>query len=153
MKNTRQMRKVQDYLNAGDALRSLNQEVRRLAELDRAYKRAIPEALAEASGVNHIEGGTLFLWADGGAVAAKLRQLSPTLLKELGRFAPDCTAIRMVVRFRGVGSGRSRRPRPRIAEPGAEALRELASELPPSSLKTALARLAGRSAKRLQDGK
>jgi Dna[CI] antecedent, DciA len=147
------MRKVQDYLGAGDALRRLNQEVRRLVELDRAYKRAVPEALAEVSGVNHLEGGTLFLWADGGAVAAKLRQVTPTVLVKLRNLLPECTGIRVIVRVGGSQTSRPRGTRPRVGETGVEALRGLASGLPPSSLRTALSRLAARGTKRSQDGK
>jgi hypothetical protein len=145
------MRRFQDYLCAGDALRRLHQEARRLDELDQAYKRAVPDALAEASGVNHIEAGTLFLWADGGAMAAKLRQLTPMVLVKLRKLAPECTAIRVAVRVGGRQPRRPSSPRPQIGDGGAEALRGLASALPASSLKTALARLAARG--QSKDGK
>ena len=147
------MRRVQDYLGAGDALPRLNQEARRLAELDQAYRRAVPDALAEASGVNHLEAGTLFLWAEGGTVAAKLRQLTPMVLVKLKKLAPECTAVRVTVRVGGREIGRPGGTRPRIGKGGAEALRGLASELPPSSLKTALSRLAARGGNRSEDGK
>jgi hypothetical protein len=147
------MRKIQDYLGAGDALRRLNGEARRLAELDRAYRPVVPGALAEASGVDHVDGATLFLWADSGAVAAKLRQLAPKVLKTLGKLVPECTAIRVTVRVAGSEAGRPPRPRPKLGEQGAEALRGLASALPPSPLGTALARLAARAAPPSEDGK
>lgn len=148
------MRKFQDYLGAGDTLRRLNEQAGRLASLDRAYKRAVPPALAEASGVTHVEAGTLLLWADGGAMAAKLRQLAPMLLLELKKVAPECTSIRVAVRVPGSEPPRPRGAPPRIGAGGTAALRGLASALPPSSLRTALARLAARGAAgRSEDGK
>lgn len=147
------MRKVQDYLGSGDVLPRLTREAQRLADLDRAYRRVVPDGLAEASGVDHIAGATLFLWADCGAVAAKLRQLAPMVLARLGKLAPECSAIRLVVRIGGNDAGRSPLPRPKIGEIGAGALQRLACTLPPSPLRTALARLATRGTDRSKDGK
>lgn len=147
------MRKVQNYLGSDGVLRRLTREAQRLADLERAYRRVVPSALAEASGVDHTDGATLFLWANGGAVAAKLRQLAPMVLTRIGTLAPECTAIRVVVRIDRGDDGRSLPRRPSIGEQGVAALRGLAQMLPPSSLKTALARLAARGAKRSEDGK
>lgn len=138
------MRKVHDYLGAGDVLRRLTAEAQRLAELDRAYRRAVPGPLAQASGVDHVAGDTLYLWANGGAVAAKLRQLAPMVRAKLGSLAPECSAVRVVVRIGAGETVRTRRPLPRIGERGAEALQQLADALPASPLGTALARLAAR---------
>jgi hypothetical protein len=146
------MRRFEDYLGSGDALRRLNQEARRLAELDRAYRQALPEALAEASGVSHLDAGTLFLWADGGAVAAKLRQLTPMVLAKLRQRAPECTAIRVTVLVSGRQALHRSGARPRIGGGGVEALRGLASSLPPSPLKAALSRLAARGLGRSENG-
>jgi hypothetical protein len=143
------MRKVQDYLDTGDALRRLSHEARRLSDLDRVYRKVVPAALAEASGVARVEGGTLVLWADSGAIAAKLRQLSPTLLGKLAELAPQCSAIRVAVIIRVREPTGKRRPPPKVGMQAAEALQGLARELPPCSLKSALLRLAGQS----EDGK
>lgn len=145
------MRKVQEYLGTGDTLRRLTREAARLAALDRAYRRAVPAALAQASGIDHIDSATLVVWADSGAVGAKLRQLAPTLLGRLRELAPECTVLRVAVRICARGAGGSSRGAPaRLGAGGAEALRELAGELPPSSLRTALKRLASRA--RSEDG-
>lgn len=147
------MRKVQEYLGTGDILRRLVREAGRLSELDRAYRRAAPAALVDASGVDHIDGATLVLWADSGAVAAKLRQIMPTVLSQLQRFAPECTTARVAVRIAARDVGRTRRSPTRIGARGADALRELAGELPPSALRNALTRLAARAVGPSEDGK
>lgn len=146
------MRKIRDYLGAGDVLRRLTAEAQRLAELDRAYRRAVPRPLAQASGVDHVAGDTLYLWADGGVVAAKLRQLAPMVRARLGSLAPECSAVRVVVRIGARETSRTRRPLPRIGERGAEALQELADALPASPLGTALARFAAHAANRSENG-
>jgi hypothetical protein len=145
------MRKFQEYLGSGDALCRLTREAVELAELDRVYRRAVPAPLADASGVDHIDGGTLILWADNGAVAAKLRQLSPTVLGRLQARAPHCTTVRVVVRL-GVGTTAQKRAPARIGSGGAAALQELAGALPSSSLRDALTRLAARAGDPSKDG-
>jgi hypothetical protein len=148
------MRKFQDFLDVGDALGRLNHQAQRLAELDRAYKRAVPRELAEVSGVDHVKAGSLFLWADGGAVAAKLRHLSPMVLSRITRLAPEVSAIRVIVQVSGSPAGRpNSSAKPGIGEGGAEALRGLVDTLAPSPLKTALARLAERGGTPSEDGK
>jgi len=146
------MRKLQDYLDAGATLGRLSHRAQRLAELESAYAEAAPDRLAEASGVSHLEAGTLFLCAENGAVAAKLRQLAPLLLSKLRKQAPECTAIRVTVQVRGWPARRPSSARRRLGEQGIVALQALAETLPPSPLKAAVARLAARGYRRSEDG-
>jgi hypothetical protein len=146
------MRTLQDYLGVEDDLRRLSREARRLADLDRAYRRAVPDGLAKASGVSHVEAGTVYLWADGGAVGAKLRQLAPTVLVTLRKLAPDCRAVRVTVRVDGTQIVPSRSVRRQMGAGGAAALQELARTLPPTPLSAALSRLAARGGRQSEDG-
>lgn len=147
------MRKLQAYLAAGDSLGHLSHRAQWLAELERAYAEAVPERLAEASGVSHLEAGTLVLWAESGAVAAKLRQLAPTLLSRLRKRSSDCTAIRVTVQVQARRDAPRFSVRRRLGAPGAAALQELAETLPPSALKKALGRLAARTLRCSKDRK
>jgi len=147
------MRRLQDYLEAGDALGRLHHRASRLAALESAYAEVAPEHLSEVSGVSRLESGTLVLWTGSGAVAAKLRQLAPTLLSQLRKRAPECTSIRVTVQVDKHPFPRSPLPERELGEPSVEALRDLAETLPPSPLRSALARLATRNRRRSEDGK
>lgn len=147
------MRSFQHYLDSGDALGRLSPRVKRLADLNRAYAGAVPELLGSASGVARLEAGTVYLWARDGAVAAKLRQLTPMLLAKLRKRAPECTAIRVSVQVRGWSSRAVEREPRSLGPVGSTALRELAESLPPSPLRSALTRLARRGRDRSEDGK
>jgi hypothetical protein len=80
-----------------------------------------------------------------------LRQLSPTVLGRLQARAPHCTGVRVVVRLAVRATARKRAPA-RIGAGGAAALRDLASALPASSLRSALTRLAARGGDPSEDG-
>jgi hypothetical protein len=83
--------------------------------------------------------------ADNPAVAAKLRQLAPRLLKHVQKQQPKITGIRVGVQVKTHkikaehDVTKSRLPPEAIQDLGA-----LAEALPPSSLKSALARLLAR---------
>ncbi len=147
------MRRLQDYLEAGDALGRLHHRASRLAELEKAYAEAAPEQLSAASGVSRLESDTLILWAENGAVAAKLRQLAPTLMSRLRTRATEFTAIRVTVQVPAEGATRPSIPARVLGEQGAAALDNLAESLSPSPLKSALTQLATRNRRRSKDGK
>jgi hypothetical protein len=75
----------------------LVEKARRLNELQEWYAGCAPPQLAPASRVTAYRSGTLFLTADNAAVATKLRQLAPRLLKKLNEQEPQVTAIRIQV--------------------------------------------------------
>ena len=94
-------RKIDFYLNASDGLRSLAQEARQIAELDRVLAQAAPEGLTQACRVKQLRDGTLTLWADNAAVAAKLKQLTARLLAAYRKLRSEVTSIRIEVQVGG----------------------------------------------------
>ena len=137
--------KLGDLLAQSGELSALSLRARRLAELQQVLLTAVPPPLAQFTRVKSLRAGTLFLLADNSAVAAKLRQLAPTLLLHVRKREIEVTGIQVEVQVAA--------PQPRSA--GAQAGRDLsltavntldglAEALNESPLKTALTRLVRR---------
>jgi hypothetical protein len=116
---------------------------KQLAALEQAYAAAVPGEFARRSRVAYERAGTMVVVADTSAVAAKLRQLTPRIVTEIVKSAPEITSMRVEVQI--VRRGRVRRePRPEIASHGLASLRELRDSLSDSPLREAIARLVSR---------
>ena len=139
------LHKLGSLIGASAELRALNALARRLDALQSAYQHATPPELARASRVKSCSAGTLHVAADNAAVAAKLKQLAPTLLAAMRSSQSEITQIRISVEVNG-------RARPRAYRSQKQALTkvtigrldELAERVHDSGLKAALARLARR---------
>lgn len=139
---------IGDLLGAAEELRTLSARARRLRELQTLYVGSAPRELAQSSRVRNLRGGTLLVSADNAAVAAKLRQLAPTLLASIRKNEAEVTGIRIEVQVSGAlherVPGSRKKPLP------ADAIQEfdgLAKRIPDGSLKSALARLVRRHKK------
>jgi len=78
-------------------LSALNRTTQRISALQRLYTACAPPELSQASRVVGDHNGTLVIAADNGAVAAKLKQLTPRLLKNLHKQRAQVTGIRIRV--------------------------------------------------------
>lgn len=96
-------RKLSALLLDTKGLSVLTRASQRIAALQRLYVICAPPDLAQASRVVSDRNGMLVIAADNGAIAAKLRQLTPRLLKNLQKRAAEVTGIRVEVQ---VGRGR-----------------------------------------------
>ena len=136
-----------DLLGTTEALKALTARVRRLRELQSLYVRTAPRELAGSSRVKGFRAGTLFVWADNAAVAAKLRQLAPRLLAAVRENEPEITQIRIEVQVGGRERGGPYKSRKKALTPATlERFDALAKSIPDGSLKEALARLAAHHA-------
>lgn len=91
-----------------------------------------------------LDGQTLIIGADNGAVAAKLRQISNELISSFLTRGCEVTGIQIRVQVRIQPQVEPPRLR-KIGQNGKKALEEFAFELEDSPLKDALKRLAKRS--------
>ena len=96
MSNTR----VGVLLDSLPELQSLNRELRQLAALQTALAELLPGNLATSSGVALAKAGELTLFADNGAVAAKLRHMAPRILESLRQRGFEITGIHLQVQVR-----------------------------------------------------
>ena len=139
------LQKLETLVSTASELKGLAARTRRLQELQTIYFRSAPRQLAVASRVRNYRGGTLFVSAVNAAVAAKLRQLAPTLLASIRETEPEITALRIDVQVAGAGYQRQSKSRKIAPGPAAlERLEALSESVPEGQLKTALARLVRR---------
>jgi hypothetical protein len=147
------LQKLETLVRTSDELKGLAARTRRLQELQTIYFRSAPRRLAEASRVRDFRGGTLFVSAVNAAVAAKLRQLAPTLLASIRETEAEVTALRIDVQV--AGAGYERQPRSRKIAPGPRALEQieaLSERVSEGNLKGALTRLVRRQRRATRTG-
>ena len=90
-------RKLSALIGNTTGLSALNRTMQRIAALQRLYEVCAPPELISASRVVGDREGTLIVAADNGAIAAKLRQLAPRLLKNLQKQRAEVTGIQVQV--------------------------------------------------------
>ena len=124
-------------------LQALNREIRQLLALQSVLADVLPGNLAPSVRVALVKAGELILFADNGAVAAKLRQMLPRILISLRQRGCEITGIhlQMQVRIRD-------NPLPRkqisLTREARDEIRLVSERLNDSPLKTALSRLGRR---------
>jgi len=135
--------RLNSYFTGQPELRGLVRQAHRLAALERLYRKATPESLAKTSRVIGLEQHTLVIGADNGAIAAKLRQLIPNILKQIQKGSAEITGIRVKVQVDSPPVQNV--PAPHIlSEEGRRQIAALATSLSNSPLKSALQRLIRR---------
>jgi len=140
-------RTLDDCLNSDATMARLAVHAERLLKLQRQMERTLPVALTQSCHIANYKLGIIVIHADSSAVAAKLRQIAPTLGDAFQQIGLEVTEIRVRVqpRFRE----KTRLPDKPIENIGLEAqqgLTSLSSSLPlDSPLRAALERLIASS--------
>jgi hypothetical protein len=130
-------------------LKPLTARLAHIKRLQRRYRTLAPERLSDLSRVCAVDGTTVVICADSGAVASALRHLAPRILEELRRAAvansskhprdQELTSIRIEVQVkvpppRRAATARAPMPRDKLAK--------VAQSLGPSPLKETLERVS-----------
>jgi len=133
------------FINSNPNLRSLAQVVGQLSLLQRHFQAIVPPTLAQSSRVACCADGHLTLEADNGAVAGKLRQLTPQLISSFRTRGCEITGIQIRVQASNTPPTAPAHPR-LLGQQGRQALEALAEELPGNSpLKSSLQRMIKRA--------
>ncbi|MDE1942239.1 MAG: DUF721 domain-containing protein [Betaproteobacteria bacterium] len=111
-----------------------------MAPLQEALQQALPAALQSHAQVTGVDGPRLQVQVSSQAVAAKLRMLAPTLLRNLQRLAPDISTVQFHV-APPAGSPTRHRAANELPDIALDDFESLAATLPPSTLRTAVLRL------------
>jgi hypothetical protein len=90
-------RKLSALIGNTSGLSALNRTLQHIAALQRLYEVCAPPDMASVSRVVGDRDGTLIIAANNGAIAAKLRQLTPRLLKNLQKQRAQVTGIQIQV--------------------------------------------------------
>lgn len=132
------------FIGTAPALNKLAGEVRRLDAVQQVVLNTVPAPLFQACRAGVPRAGVLILWAENGAVATKLKQLTPRLLTSFRKERIEVTAIQ--IRVQAGAGARPRQPRPQriLSLESIGYLKNLGGGLEDSALKQAVLRLAGR---------
>jgi len=140
--------KIDFYINTSESLRKLARDAQRVAELQQVFVNIAPQALTLACRVKQVDRGTLFLLAENGAIAAKIKQLTPRLLSAYQNQGFEVTVIRVEVQVKEAAPGIIPRPRKGpLSIESIDNLESLAAGLEDSPLKRALTTMAARQRK------
>ncbi len=113
----------------GDAKRSL--------AIERILRASLPKELGKCCSAGRLARGELHLYADNGAAASKVRQLSRSLLEKLRMRGLAIDSIKVLVR---VNPPQRKLPhkKPVMGKRGIDSFRELAATLPDSPLRSSI---------------
>lgn len=135
------MRKISTFLSAQQSISSLAHQASALTALQKIWHAIIPENLLPYTQAGNIQHKRLTVYADNGAVAAKIKLLLPTLLSKLQKQGVEVTSIRVQVQVQSIASKPIRSPRV-VSQNGADNLQALSNQLTGTKLGEILARIA-----------
>lgn len=135
------MRRFNALFKENAELAILSDQATRLTALQKTWNSAVPDALKPFTQAGAVKYKRLIVYADNGAVAAKIKLLLPSLLTKLQKQGLEVTSIRVEVQVKSMAriTGKTVRT---ITPQAAKNLNALADELSGSDLGAALARLA-----------
>ena len=137
------MRRINALFKDNAELAALSGRADSLSVSQKIWQSVVPDPLNHFTQAGSIKHKRLTVYADNGAVAAKVKLLLPSLLKKLQNQGLELTSIRVEVQVKSA----SRKPErtPRVISPLASSrLSDLAEQLHGSALGEALARLSRR---------
>ena len=121
----------------------------KLTAMQQVFMKIAPPQLAQRCALGAFVEGDLTIYAGSGAIAAKLRQMLPSLLLKFRARGYEVTAIRVAVQanYNSITDTERVLKRLEIGQAGLESLSNLVSALPASPLRTAVAQLLKKQAK------
>ena len=138
---------IESYLEAPDGAGRIVAHARLLLKLSRIYQQIAPAHLAEASTLANYKSGSIVIHATSGAVAAKLRQMAPTLADGFRRQGVECSDLQVKVQaHKTIQPSTSSTIKP-LTPAASRALEGLRDTLPQTPLRSALDTLLRRSAR------
>lgn len=139
---------IQRFLGTGDALARLKDHAGRLMRLQEMLRQQLPPALALSCSVANLKGDTLVLLANGGAAAARLKQLAPTLVEQLAASGLPIRSIQVKVKVIEAHDEPRAPPARTLSPAGTQSLESFSATLPEGSpLRESLERMVARSRK------
>jgi hypothetical protein len=140
-----QARTLDDFLNADEAMARLADHARRLLKLQSLFEEVVPAMLARTCRIANFKSGVIFIHAENGAVAAKLRQITPSLNDDFRTRGVQVTEIRIKVQPLDGAPQHKSLPQPAvIGEAGRASIARLADSLPEGPLRESLVRFNAR---------
>ena len=138
---------IESYLEAADGAGKIMAHARLLVKLARIYQEIAPAHLSQASSLANFKSGIVVVHAVSGAVAAKLRQLGPTLADGFCKRGVECSDVQIKVQARKTNAQSTSSTKKPLTAGASRSLEGLRDSLPSSPLRAALATLLERSAR------
>jgi hypothetical protein len=132
--------RLNSFITSNKELSQISGKVRQLRAIQRHYEQISPATLLRSSQVIQLDNFVLTLGANNSAVAAKLRQMTPELIKQLQLHGCEVTGIQVRVQVTIPTTPTSNKT-PVISPQGKQKILDLADKLSESPLKQALQRL------------
>lgn len=117
---------------------------RQLLKDQSTFHKLIPIQMAQYCRLSRIINGKLTILAENGAIAAKLKQLSPSLLRKLQQYGWKVTSFQILVQAQNSTEEKKYLKKhidirkPKLSEHGKACFNQLAATLPDSELKKAI---------------
>jgi hypothetical protein len=137
------MRRLNALFNDNADLAALSSQAGSLTATQKIWDAIAPDSLKQFTQAGSVKHKRLIVYADNGAVAAKIKMLLPSLLTKLQNQGLEVTSIRVVVQVKS-GLEKPAKSVRNLSPQAASSLQNLAAELKGSALGEALSRLASR---------
>ena len=129
---------LETYLESGEGAGKIIAHARLLVRLSRLYQELAPAHLGQSSRLANFKSGIVVIHAFNGAIAAKLRQIGPSLVDGFAKRGVECSGVQVKVQVEeNLDHSRPARIKP-LPEGGGRALERLRDALPDSPLREAL---------------
>lgn len=138
---------LESYLDAADGAGKVLAHARLLMKLTHLYQEIAPTHLGQASHLANYKSGIIVIHAASGAIAAKLRQLAPTLADGFSIRGVECNGVQIKVQARKISAQSTASTHKPLTPRTSRTLESLRDTLPTSPLRTALETLLARSAR------
>ncbi len=138
---------LENYLEAADGAGKVLAHARLLIKLTHLYQEIAPAHLGQASSLANFKSGIIVIHAVSGAVAAKLRQLAPTLADGFSKRGIECNGVQVKVQAHKIDMQSSTSTQKPLSLKASREIEGLRDSLPSSPLKTALENLLAHAAK------
>lgn len=138
-------RKINAYLRAlgkETEHQDLFLKIDKLNKIQRSLFAIIPPQLAEHCAIGLPNNGKLTIFAKNGSIAAKLKQISPSLLHKIQNAGWEITSIQIATQAHyqanDIDQFSQNQKKRHLGKSGVDSLTQLATTLPASALKTAI---------------
>ena len=136
---------LENYLEATDGAGKVLAHARLLIKLANLYQKIAPAHLSQASTLANYKSGIIVIHATTGAVAAKLRQLAPSLSDGFSKRGIECNGVQVKVQAPEINTQAMTSTQKPLSIKTEQGLCELRDQLPQSPLRSALEKLLARA--------
>lgn len=138
---------LENYLEVADGAGKVLAHARLLIKLAHLYQEIAPAHLGQASCLANYKSGIIVIHAASGAVAAKLRQLAPTLAEGFSKRGVECNGVQIKAQAReNIEQSTTSTQKPLSSRACLE-IEGLRDSMPASPLRLALDTLLARSSR------